>query len=157
MKNENIKEIWNYWEHINKLILLKRRETAQKYGLTFEQFHLLIELDHHAEFRVSTCDLPPTVGEIAADVGNAPHTLSERIKRLEKKDLVKKIKDEKDLRINRVMLTEKGQNLIDRIKNEAISIFIYNALGEMDETSLDNLSSSLMQLHENLIKLNQEI
>ena len=157
MKNENIKEIWNYWEHINKLILLKRRETAQKYGLTFEQFHLLIELDHHAEFRVSTCDLPPTVGEIAADVGNAPHTLSERIKRLEKKDLVKKIKDEKDLRINRVMLTEKGQSLIDRIKNEAISIFIYNALGEMDETSLDNLSSSLKQLHENLIRLNQEI
>ncbi len=156
MKNENIKEIWNYWEHINKLILLKRRETAQKYGLTFEQFHLLIELDHHAEFRVSTCDLPPTVGEIAADVGNAPHTLSERIKRLEKKDLVKKIKDEKDLRINRVMLTEKGQNLIDRIKNEAVSIFIYNALGEMDETSLDNLSSSLKQLHGNLIKLNQK-
>ena len=156
MKNENIKEIWNYWEHINKLILLKRRETAQKYGLTFEQFHLLIELDHHAEFRVSTCDLPPTVGEIAADVGNAPHTLSERIKRLEKKDLVKKIKDEKDLRINRVMLTEKGQSLIDRIKNEAISIFIYNALGEMDETSLDNLSSSLKQLHGNLIKLNQK-
>ena len=156
MKNENIKEIWNYWEQINKLILLKRRETAQKYGLTFEQFHLLIELDHHAEFRVSTCDLPPTVGEIAADVGNAPHTLSERIKRLEKKDLVKKIKDEKDLRINRVMLTEKGQNLIDRIKNEAVSIFIYNALGEMDETSLDNLSSSLKQLHGNLIKLNQK-
>lgn len=157
MKNENIKEIWNYWEHINKLILLKRRETAQKYGLTFEQFHLLIELDHHAEFKVSTCDLPPTVGEIAADVGNAPHTLSERIKRLEKKDLVKKIKDEKDLRINRVMLTEKGQNLIDRIKNEAVSIFIYNALGEMDETSLNNLSSSLKQLHGNLIKLNQKI
>lgn len=156
MKNENIKEIWNYWEHVNKLILLKRRETAQKYGLTFEQFHLLIELDHHAEFRVSTCDLPPTVGEIAADVGNAPHTLSERIKRLEKKDLVKKIKDEKDLRINRVMLTEKGQNLIDRIKNEAVSIFIYNALGEMDKTSLDNLSSSLKQLHGNLIKLNQK-
>ena len=96
------------------------------------------------------------MGEIAADVGNAPHTLSERIKRLEKKDLVKKIKDEKDLRINRVMLTEKGQNLIDRIKNEAVSIFIYNALGEMDETSLDNLSNSLKQLHGNLIKLNQK-
>ena len=157
LKNENITEIWNQWEHINKLILLKRRETAQKYGLTFEQFHLLIELDHHAEFKVSTCDLPPTVGEIAAGVGNAPHTLSERIKRLEKKGLVKKIKDENDLRINRVMLTLKGQNLINSIKNEAGNIFIYNALEKMDENSLDLLSNGLKELHENLIKLNHGI
>ena len=135
---------------MNKLIRLKHRETAQKYGLTFEQFHLLIELDHHAEFKVSAHDLPPTVGEIAADVGNAPHTLSERIKRLEKKGMVKKIRDEKDLRINRVMLTDKGQNLINRIKNEAGNIFIYNALEKMDKKSLNDLLNGLKQLNENL-------
>lgn len=150
MKNENITEILGYWEHINKLIRLKHRETAQKYGLTFEQFHLMIELDHHAEFKLSNYELPPTVGEIAADVGNAPHTLSERIKRLEKKGLVKKIRDEKDLRINRVMLTDKGQSLIDSIKNEAGNIFIYNALEKMEENTLDDLLTSLIQLNENL-------
>ncbi|HEX3013198.1 MAG TPA: MarR family winged helix-turn-helix transcriptional regulator [Methanobacterium sp.] len=152
MKKENIIKIWNYWEHINKLIRLKHRETAQKYGLTFEQFHLLIELDHHAEFKLSTYELPPTVGEIAADVGNAPHTLSERIKRLEKKGLVKKIRDEKDLRINRVMLTDKGQSLIDSIKNEAGNIFIYSALEKMEEKSLDNLLNCLKQLNGNLLQ-----
>jgi len=150
LKKENITEIWKYWEHINKLIRLKHRETAQRYGLTFEQFHLLIELDHHAEFKLSAYELPPTVGEIAADVGNAPHTLSERIKRLEKKGLVKKIRDEKDLRINRVMLTDEGQALIDRIKNEAGNIFIYDALEKMDEKSLNNLLNCLKQLNENL-------
>ena len=153
LNKDNIIEIWKYWEHTNKLIRLKHRETAKKYGLTFEQFHLLIELDHHAEFKVSTYELPPTVGEIAADVGNAPHTLSERIKRLEKKGLVKKIRDEKDLRINRVMLTDKGQTLLDRIKNEAVNIFIHNALEEMDERSLNNLLNILKQLNENLSKI----
>jgi len=148
----NITEILRYWEHINKLIRLKHRETAQKYGLTFEQFHLMIELDHHAEFKLDTYELPPTVGEIAADIGNAPHTLSERIKRLEKKGMVKKIKDEEDLRINRVMLTDKGQNLIDRIKDESSNIFIYSALEEMDEKTLSNLSNGLKQLNENLLK-----
>ncbi|OEC85617.1 MULTISPECIES: MarR family winged helix-turn-helix transcriptional regulator [Methanobacterium] len=152
MKKGNITEILRYWEHINKLIRLKHRETAQKYELTFEQFHLMIELDHHAEFRLDTYQLPPTVGEIAADIGNAPHTLSERIKRLEKKGMVKKIKDEEDLRINRVMLTDKGQNLIDRIKNESNNIFIYSALEEMDEKTLGNLSNGLKQLNENLLK-----
>ncbi|WP_424355116.1 MarR family winged helix-turn-helix transcriptional regulator [Methanobacterium sp. MBAC-LM] len=150
MKKGNITEILRYWEHINKLIRLKHRETAQKYDLTFEQFHLMIELDHHAEFKLDNYELPPTVGEIAADVGNAPHTLSERIKRLEKKGLVKKIRDEKDLRINRVMLTDKGQNLIDSIKNEADNIFIYNALEKMEKNSLNNLLNSLKQLNENL-------
>jgi DNA-binding MarR family transcriptional regulator len=152
LKKGNITEILRYWEHINKLIRLKHRETAQKYGLTFEQFHLMIELDHHAEFKLDTYELPPTVGEIAADIGNAPHTLSERIKRLEKKGMVKKIKDEEDLRINRVMLTDKGQNLIDRIKDESSNIFIYSALEEMDEKTLSNLSNGLKQLNENLLK-----
>ncbi|MCZ3364978.1 MULTISPECIES: MarR family winged helix-turn-helix transcriptional regulator [Methanobacterium] len=152
MKKGNITEILRYWEHINKLIRLKHRETAQKYELTFEQFHLMIELDHHAEFKLDTYELPPTVGEIAADIGNAPHTLSERIKRLEKKGMVKKIKDEEDLRINRVMLTDKGQNLIDRIKNESSNTFLYSALEEMDEKTLSNLSNGLKQLDENLLK-----
>ena len=150
LNRKNITEIWKYWEHVNKLIRLKHRETAQKYGLTFEQFHLLIELDHHHELTVNADVLPPTVGEIAADIGNAPHTLSERIKRLEKKGLVEKIRDEKDLRISRVMLTDKGQILIDHIKNEAGNIFIYDTLEKMDEGSLNNLLDGLRQLNKNL-------
>ena len=150
MKKNNIIEIQEHLEHVNKLIRLKHRETAQKYGLTFEQFHLLIELDHHHELTVNADVLPPTVGEIAADIGNAPHTLSERIKRLEKKGLVEKIRDEKDLRISRVMLTDKGQILIDHIKNEAGNIFIYDTLEKMDEGSLNNLLDGLRQLNKNL-------
>lgn len=150
MKKDDIIEIHEHWEHINKQIRLKHRETAQKHGLTFEQFHLLIELDHHHELTVTADVLPPTVGEIAAGIGNAPHTLSERIKRLEKKGFVEKKRDEKDLRISRVMLTDKGQGLIDSIKNEAGNIFIYNALEKMDEESLHNLLEGLRQLTKNL-------
>ncbi len=152
LNKNNITEIWEYWEHINKLIRLKHRETAQKYGLTFEQFHLLIELDHHHELTVTADILPPTVGEIAANIGNAPHTLSEKIKRLEKKGLVEKIRDKKDLRVNRVMLTDKGQTLINRIKNEASNIFIYEALEKIDEQSLNNLLDGLRHLNKNLLQ-----
>ena len=143
-------EIQKYLEHINKLVRSKYRETAQKCNLTDEQFHLLIELYHHHELMVSPDMLPPTVGEIAADIGNAPNTLSEKIKRLEKKDLVKRVKDENDLRINRVLLTDKGKALMDSIKNESTKNFIYNALEKMDEKSLNNLLGGLKQLNENL-------
>ena len=75
----------------------------------------MIELDV-----ISEEALPPTIGEIAVNIGNAPHTLSGRIKRLEKKGLVRKEKDETDLRINRVVFTEKGQNLINNIKKRQV-------------------------------------
>jgi len=143
-------EIGKHLEHINKLVRSKYRETAQKHDLTLEQFHLLIELYHHHGLMVTEDILPLTVGEIAADIGNAPHTLSERIKRLEKKDLIKKMRDKNDQRINRVLLTDKGQHLMDSIKDESTNIFIYNALDKIDESLLDGLLNGLKQLNENL-------
>lgn len=150
--NNNIIEIWKYWEKINRSIRLKHRETAQKYGFTFEQFHLLIELDQHTELKITDDISPPTIGEVADDIGNTPHTLSERIKRLEKKGLVEKRRDNKDLRVIRVMLTPKGQKLIDKIKNEAGNIFIYNNLEQMDHKSLNNLLIGLKQLNQEISK-----
>lgn len=148
---DDVVEILKYWEEINKRIRLKHRETAQKYGFSFEQFHLLIELDHHYELTISSDSLPPTIGNIADHTGNAPHTISERIKRLEKKGLIQKIKDNKDHRVCRVILSEEGQKIIDEIKNEAGNIFLIDALQKMDNKSLENLSNGLKQLNQNLV------
>jgi DNA-binding MarR family transcriptional regulator len=147
MIDSNIIEIWKCWESVNKSIRSKHRETARKYGFTFEQFHLLIELDQHSELKINTDILPPTIGEVADDIGNTPHTLSERIKRLEKKGLIEKRRDDNDLRVTRVMLTNQGQILIDKIKNEAGNIFIYKALENMDKKSLENLLTGLKELN----------
>lgn len=145
-------EIEKRMEQINKLLMLKYRKTAQKCDLTNEQFHLLIQLFQHKELTVSSGKLPPTVSEIAADIGNAPNTLSEKIKRLEKKDLVKRVKDSKDLRITRLSLTDKGQNLMENIKEESTKTYIYKALERMDEKSLKNLLDGLEQFNKNLIE-----
>lgn len=81
----DVTEIWKCWKQINRRVTSKHHEIALKYGLTLEQFHLMIEMDELELDVISDEALPPTIGEIAADLGNAPHTLSERIKRLEKK------------------------------------------------------------------------
>jgi len=147
---ENIVEIQKNLEQINKLVRSKYREIAQECNLTLEQFHILIELHFHHGSMISEDILPLSIGEIAEDIGKAPHTLSERIKRLEKKDLVKKVRDKKDLRITRVLLTHKGQALMNRIENESSNIFVYNALEKMDEKSLNKLLNGLKQLNKNL-------
>lgn len=145
----DVAKVWECWKHVDRLIRSKYHEAAKKYGLTLEQFHLLIELDELELDIISEEVLPPTIGQIAADIGNAPHTLSGRIKRLEKKGLVKKVKDENDLRINRVVFTEKGRNMINNIKEEVSSIFIQNVL-KMDEKSLNNLLDGLEELNKTL-------
>ena len=150
---DNVIEILKCWELINKRVRLKHRETAQNYGFSFEQFHLLIELVHHNELKIASDSLPPTIGNIADHTGHAPHTISERIKRLEKKGLIMKIRDENDHRVCRVMLSEDGQKTIDEIKNEAGNIFLNNALSKMDDKSLENLLNGLKKLDQNLDSL----
>ncbi len=146
----DVTETWKYWKQINRIIHFKYHETSQKYGLTLEQFHLLIELDEIESGLVPNNGLPPAIGQIAADIGNAPHTLSGRIKRLEKKGLIKKVRDENDLRINRVVFTDEGRDLIKTIKNEASDVFIQNAFKKMDEETLNNFLGALKELKKNL-------
>ncbi|UTB32379.1 MAG: hypothetical protein NKF70_12950 [Methanobacterium sp. ERen5] len=86
----NETKIWESWKHVDRMVRLKYHEAAKKYGLSMEQFHILIELDELELDIISEEVLPPTIGQIALDLGNAPHTLSGRIKRLEKKDWLKK-------------------------------------------------------------------
>lgn len=143
-----ITEALKYWNLLNRTIHLKHHETARKYNLTLEQFHLLIEL-YEMETDLSK-DQSPTIGDIANRSGNAPHTLSERVKRLEKKGLVAKIKDTRDLRVSRVVLTTRGRELVKRIRTESRDIFFYNALEKMDEKSLDCLLECFRELLKDL-------
>jgi MarR family transcriptional regulator, organic hydroperoxide resistance regulator len=132
-------------DSINEIMELKWHEIVQQFNLSLEQFHLLIELDE-LELNVSNETQLPTVGEIANNMGNAPNTLSERIKRLEKKGLVEKIKDNNDLRVSRVALTNEGRRLIESIKNQVGKNLLNDVLKKMDEKSLDNLLKCLDQL-----------
>lgn len=142
-------KIIEIWDSINEIMELKWHEIAQQFNLSLEQFHLLIELEE-LELNVSNETQLPTVGEIASNMGNAPNTLSERIKRLEKKGLVEKIKDNNDLRVSRVALTNEGRKLIESIKNQVGKNLLNDILEKMDEESLDNLLKSLYQLHDHL-------
>lgn len=142
-------KIIEIWDSINKIMELKCHEIAQQFNLSLEQFHLLIELDE-LELNVSNETQLPTVGEIASNMGNAPNTLSERIKRLEKKGLVEKIKDSNDLRVSRVALTNEGRRLIESIKNQVGKNLLNDVLEKMDEESLDNLLKSFDQLFNHL-------
>jgi DNA-binding MarR family transcriptional regulator len=129
---------------IDRLIERKHHELAQQYGLSLEQFHLLIELD---ELMLDVdSESAPTVGEIASSIDNSQNTVSEKITRLENKGLVTRIKDAKDRRISRIMLTDEGRSLIDAISKQANNRFLFDAISRMKDEDIDDLLECLEKL-----------
>jgi DNA-binding MarR family transcriptional regulator len=144
-KQEKIEMIIHYKNEIDALIHRKYHELAQKYNLSLEQFHLLITLDDLL-LNVNDTVKAPTVGEIAKNVDNSQNTVSEKITRLENKELVMRIRDNYDKRVSRVVLTEKGRELIDSIDKQANSKFLFNSISSMDKEDINDFLNCLEKL-----------
>lgn len=138
-KSEKAERITYCIRECDKLIHKKGHEIAQNYNLTIDQYHLLVML--------SFSEWPPTIGEIAKKFGKAQNTMSERISRLEEKELVERITDFEDRRSIRVNITKEGEKLVETIRRERSSIFVLNATTKMEEDEVDILIRQLEKLY----------
>ena len=139
MKNEELAmKILDRKNTIDSLIHKNYHNLSQKLGLSLDQFHLLLELDElniDLENELSA----PTIGTLAKNINVSQNTVSERITRLEKKGLVKRIADSKDRRISHVVLTDSGINLLKNIGSKAETEFVKSALLNLKNNELENL------------------
>lgn len=87
--------------------------------------------------------------EIAEKLNIKPATVNVMVKRLEKTGLVEKSKDEVDLRVSRVKLTEKGEKTCLEAMDtmNKISKKIFQCLTETEE---ENLKFLLNKINENM-------
>ncbi len=130
--------ISDYIKGCHDIIHRRGHKIAQEYGLTFDQFHILIFLRKKAS---------PTINEISNKFSRAQNTISEKISRLEEKGLVERVGDPNDRRITRVILTEKGLDLIKTIKRERSTRVTHTALMNMEEEEVENLLTNLGKLY----------
>ncbi len=140
-KSESIS---NYIRECSNIIHTKGHQIAQEYGLTYDQYHLLIYID--------LLERAPTINDIAEKFNKAQNTISEKVSRLEEKELVNRVGDKQDRRMTRVTITEEGKNLIDTIRQERNSRATYVALQTMNESEVDSLLINLTRLYNNLNK-----
>ncbi|NMB27429.1 MAG: winged helix DNA-binding protein [Tissierellia bacterium] len=140
-KSESIS---NYIRECSNIIHTKGHQIAQEYGLTYDQYHLLIYID--------LLERAPTINDIAEKFNKAQNTISEKVSRLEEKGLVNRVGDKQDRRMTRVTITEEGKNLIDTIRQERNSRATYVALQTMNESEVDSLLINLTRLYNNLNK-----
>lgn len=126
----------------NNIIHIKGHDIAKEYGLTYDQYHLLLFLQRNLEE-------PPSIRDLSTRFKRAQNTTSEKITRLEEKDLVEKVTDVDDRRISRVKIKDEGIRIIDEIRKERTHRITYKALAKMEEEDIDKLISSLDFLYEN--------
>lgn len=134
---------------IDVLVHRKYHELAQNSGLSIEQYHLLLELDDLTSGNQEICDAP-TIGHMARNINQSQNTVSEKLTRLENKGLLFRVKDPKDKRISRVLLSDSGKALIASIDTQANSRFLVNALSEMKTEEASELLRLLNILEEHM-------
>ena len=144
-REEKIQIIIQHKNDVDILVHKKYHELAQSYGLSLEQYHLLLELDE-LMLNVNDSHNAPTIGQMARNINKSQNTVSEKITRLENKGLVKRIKDSSDRRVSRVIITEVGKDLIALIDKEANGKFLFNAVNAMEDSDIDAFLGCLDKL-----------
>lgn len=118
----------------------RERELAQ-YGITVEQaavcFYVLI-IGNNA-----------TPAELSRWMLREPHTISGIIDRMERKGMVRKVKDLDRKNQIRVVLTEKGQQAYDQSTNREA---IHNIISSLSEEKRKQLRSCLNTLRDKALK-----
>jgi len=136
-KYEMSYEITSMFRDINCMIHQRHHDLAEEFKLSVDQFHLLVYIIDHEK------DL--SIGRLANVFNLAPNTMSEKLSRIEEKGLICRKKDEKDKRIHRIMLTDKGRRMIEKIRYKARKEYVVNALSKIEDADLLSLHTSLKE------------
>ncbi len=120
----------------------KGRIMLHNFDLTPPQFEALLHLVNDGE---------QTLGELTNKMYLACSTITDLLDRMEKTELVLRVKDLKDKRITRVVVLEKGHQVIESVL-EARRTFLKEALREAGNKEVEELILTIAQLNNYMSK-----
>lgn len=106
MYDETIIELEKELRHLCTVIKNKGREILTDFEITPPQFQALQTLINEENL---------TIGELSNKMYLACSTITDLVDRMEKNQLVKRVRDEKDRRIVRILVLEKGHQIISEV------------------------------------------
>ncbi len=77
-----------------------------------------------------------TIGELSSQMYLACSTVTDLLDRMERNELVKRVKDENDRRIVRIVVLQKGHDLIKLVMDNRVN-YVESILTELDEETID--------------------
>jgi DNA-binding MarR family transcriptional regulator len=124
------------------IIKQKGREILNTFDITPPQFVALQWLSDEGDM---------TIGELSIKMYLAFSTTTDLVDRMEKNDLVKRVKDENDRRVVRIHLLEKGTDLIKKVI-EKRKMYLHDVLTSFSGEDVDALEKSLLLLYQEMKK-----
>lgn len=121
---------------ISGIVKQKGREILNNFPITPPQFVALQWLNEEGDM---------TIGDLSNKMYLAFSTTTDLIDRMEKNELVERIRDQKDRRVVRIHLLVKGRKIIEDVL-ERRKDYLQSILSEMNEQEIDLIAKSLNML-----------
>lgn len=128
--------------YIAAIIKHNGRKILKNYPITPPQFLALQWLFEHGDM---------TIGELSQKMFLAFSTTTDLVDRMERNDLVKRIRDEKDRRVVRINLLDEGKRVIEEVI-EKRRLYLDSVLSDFTEKEVEGFSRLLSKLHEEMKK-----
>lgn len=126
--------------YISGLVKQKGREILSNYTITPPQFVALQWLFEFGDM---------TIGELSNKMFLACSTTTDLVDRMEKNQLVLRVKDPNDRRVVRIHLLEEGERIIDEVikKRQA---YLHGVLKNSSTSEIESLKANLLKLHQDM-------
>ncbi|WP_147803465.1 MarR family winged helix-turn-helix transcriptional regulator [Alkalicoccus halolimnae] len=124
------------------IVKQKGREILNEFPITPPQFVALQWLHEFGDM---------TIGELSSKMYLACSTTTDLIDRMEKNELVERVKDTNDRRVVRIHLLEKGRTIIKEVIHQR-QVYLQNVLEGFSKENVDFLENSLDVLFDEMKK-----
>lgn len=128
--------------YISSIIKQKGRELLTDYSITPPQFVALQWLFEEGDM---------TIGDLSNKMYLACSTTTDLINRMEKTDLVIRVRDQNDRRVVRIHLLDKGANIIDEVIKQR-QLYLQSILRDFSNEEALTLRNHLSKLHQDMLK-----
>lgn len=123
--------------YISHLIKQKGREILSNYIITPPQFVALQWLQESGDM---------TIGDLSTKMYLAFSTTTDLVDRMEKNELVQRVRDENDRRVVRIHLLPEGERIIQEVIVKRQN-YLRDITNEFDNEEFEQLSKHLQKLH----------
>ncbi|WP_064092541.1 MarR family winged helix-turn-helix transcriptional regulator [Rossellomorea aquimaris] len=126
--------------YISSIIKQKGREILSQYTITPPQFIALQWLFEYGDM---------TIGDLSNKMYLACSTTTDLVDRMEKHQLVERVKDENDRRVVRIHMLKEGERIIEEVINKRQD-YLQSVLKDFSETEVLLLKDNLAKLHQEM-------
>ncbi len=137
---QDVAEIEKEMRYVSSLIKQKGREILIDYKITLPQFIALQWLFEEGDM---------TIGELSTKMFLAFSTTTDLVDRMERNQLVRRVRDDKDRRVVRIHLLEEGTRIIDEVIRKRQQ-YLHEILLSFSDTEITSLKENLRKLHQEM-------